>query len=45
MLVANLAEDQDAAVAAGAERGFGKLEFEKAETLDLLKPFLERQDA
>ena len=45
MLVTNLAEHQDAAVAAGAERGFGKLEFEKAETLERLKQFLEEQDA
>ncbi len=32
MLVTNYAEHQDAAVAAGAIRGFGKLEFESAET-------------
>ncbi|MCH8839385.1 MAG: response regulator [Planctomycetes bacterium] len=44
MLVTNLSEHQDAAVAVGAERGFGKLELEKPETLDLLKPFLEEQD-
>jgi CheY-like chemotaxis protein len=41
MLITNLAEHQDAAVAAGAERGFGKLEFEKAETLERLKAVLE----
>jgi CheY-like chemotaxis protein len=32
MLVTNYAEHQDAAVAAGAVRGFGKLEFETPET-------------
>lgn len=41
MLITNLAEHQDAAVAAGAERGFGKLEFEKAETLERLRAILE----
>ncbi len=40
MLITNLAEHQDAAVAAGAERGFGKLEFEKAETLEWLRAVL-----
>ncbi len=40
MLVTNLAEHQDAAVAVGAERGFGKLEFEKPETLERLQLFL-----
>jgi CheY-like chemotaxis protein len=34
MLVTNYAEDQDAAVAAGAVRGFGKLEFDKPETCE-----------
>lgn len=32
MLVSNFAEHQDAAVAVGAERGFGKSELEKTET-------------
>ena len=40
MLITNLAEHQDAAVAAGAERGFGKLEFETPETLERLKTIL-----
>ena len=40
MLVTNLAEHQDAAVAAGAERGFGKLEFEEAETVERLRVIL-----
>lgn len=41
MLVTNYAEHQDAAVALGAERGFGKLEFDKSETIDRLRPFFE----
>jgi DNA-binding response OmpR family regulator len=40
MLITNLPELQDAAVAAGAERGFGKLEYEKAETLERLRAVL-----
>jgi CheY-like chemotaxis protein len=40
MLVTNYAEHQDAAVAIGAERGFGKLELGSVETLERLKPFL-----
>ena len=40
MLVTNLPEHQEAAVAAGAERGFGKLEFEKAATLERLRAVL-----
>ena len=40
MLVTNLAEHQDLAVAAGAERGFGKLEYDKPETVDRLRTFL-----
>jgi CheY-like chemotaxis protein len=32
MLITNYPEHQDAAVAEGAQRGFGKLEFEKPET-------------
>ncbi len=45
MLVTNLSEHQDAAIAIGAERGFGKLELDSPETISLLKPFLEEQDA
>jgi len=41
MLVSNYAEHQDAAVAAGAEHGFGKAEMEKAETQKRLKLALE----
>jgi two-component system, chemotaxis family, chemotaxis protein CheY len=40
MLVTNYPEHQEAAIAAGGIRGFGKLEFGKAETLDLLSPIL-----
>jgi len=40
MLITNLAEHQDAAEAIGAVRGFGKLEFEKPETLARLEPIL-----
>ncbi len=40
MLITNFAEHQDAAVAAGAERGFGKFEYEKAETLQRLTKIL-----
>lgn len=40
MLVTNHAEHQDAAVAAGAERGFGKLELGDPTTHERLKPFL-----
>ncbi len=40
MLVTNIAEHQDLAVAAGAERGFGKLEYDKPETVDRLRTFL-----
>ena len=40
MLVTNIAEHQDLAVAAGAERGFGKLEYDKPETVDRLSMFL-----
>ena len=36
MLITNFAEHQDAAVALGAERGFGKLEYEAPETLEKL---------
>jgi two-component system chemotaxis response regulator CheY len=41
MLITNYAEHQDAAVAAGAERGFGKLDFEKPETHQRLAKFLD----
>ncbi len=40
MLVTNYAEHQDAAVAAGAVRGFGKLEYGDPQTLEKLRPFL-----
>ncbi|MCA9246034.1 MAG: hypothetical protein KDA42_02935 [Planctomycetales bacterium] len=40
MLVTNYSEHQDAAVAIGAERGFGKLEFNKPETVERLTRFL-----
>ena len=41
MLVTNFAEHQDLAVAVGAERGFGKQEYEKPETLEKLRRVLE----
>lgn len=41
MLITNLAEHQQAAIAAGAERGFGKLELIKPETKEKLARFLE----
>jgi CheY-like chemotaxis protein len=41
MLVTNYAEHQDAAVAAGAERGFGKLEYRDPQTVEKLRRFLE----
>jgi CheY-like chemotaxis protein len=40
MLVTNYPEHQDDAIAAGAIRGFGKLEFGKAETRELLAAVL-----
>jgi CheY-like chemotaxis protein len=40
MLVTNYPEHQEAAVNAGALRGFGKLEFDKPETLERLQPIL-----
>ena len=40
MLVTNYVEYQDAAIALGAERGFGKLEFDKPETHERLSRFL-----
>ena len=41
MLVTNYAEHQDAAVAIGAQRGFGKLQFGEPETIERLKAVLE----
>jgi len=41
MLVTNYPEHQDAAVALGAVRGFGKLEFGKPETREKLAPILD----
>ncbi len=40
MLITNFADHQDAAVAAGAERGFGKLEYGLPATLEKLRRFL-----
>ncbi len=40
MLVTNYPEHQDAAEAAGAHRGFGKLEFDRAETRNKLAAVL-----
>lgn len=40
MMVTNYGDHQDAAVAVGAVRGFGKLEFEKPETVEKLRPWL-----
>ncbi len=40
MLVTNYPEHQEAAIAAGAVRGFGKLEFDKPETRDVLAAVL-----
>ena len=40
MLVTNFPEHQEAATKLGAERGFGKLEFEKPETIQRLAAFL-----
>jgi CheY-like chemotaxis protein len=44
MLVTNYAEHQDAAVAAGAIRGFGKLEYEKPDTRERLAAVLGDRD-
>ena len=41
MLITNFPEHQDAAVAIGAERGFGKLEFGKSETVERLQKVLD----
>jgi CheY-like chemotaxis protein len=40
MIVTNYAEHQDAAVAAGAVRGFGKLEYRDPQTAEKLRPYL-----
>ena len=40
MMMTNYPDHQDAAVAAGALRGFGKLEYEEPETLERLKQVL-----
>jgi len=40
MLITNFNEHQDAAVAMGAERGFGKLEYEQTGTLEKLQAIL-----
>ncbi|MEO2046576.1 MAG: hypothetical protein ABGX16_08370 [Pirellulales bacterium] len=40
MLITNYAEHQEAATAAGAVRGFGKLELEQEETLKRLRTHL-----
>ena len=42
MLVTNYPEHQDAAVAEGAARGFGKLEYDQPETLEKLRAVLDR---
>ncbi len=41
MLITNYADQQELAVQAGAERGFGKLEFGTPETRERLKAILE----
>ncbi len=41
MMVTNYQEHQDAAVAEGAVRGFGKLEYGDPQTSEKLRPFLE----
>lgn len=45
MLVTNYPEHQELAVEAGAEPGFGKLEFDKPETIEKLARFLGRDEA
>jgi CheY-like chemotaxis protein len=42
MLVTNYPEHQEAAIAVGAVRGFGKLEFQKPETRARVAEFLEK---
>ncbi len=41
MLLSNFPQYQEAAVAAGAEPGFGKAELDRPETLERLRRFLE----
>lgn len=41
MLITNYTEHQDAAVALGARRGFGKLEYQKPETREALQAVLD----
>jgi CheY-like chemotaxis protein len=41
MLVTNYADAQDAAVAVGAQRGFGKLQFGEPETIERLQAVLD----
>ena len=43
MLVTNYDEHQEAAMAAGCVRGFGKLALKDPETRNLLKPFLQSE--
>jgi CheY-like chemotaxis protein len=43
MLVTNYPEHQDAAIAAGALRGFGKLEFDTPQTRDRIAAVLQQQ--
>lgn len=40
MLITNYEDHQDQAVAIGAKRGFGKLQFNEPATLEKLNPFL-----
>jgi CheY-like chemotaxis protein len=40
MIITNYPEHQEAAIAAGAHQGFGKLEFDRAETKDRLAAVL-----
>ncbi len=45
MLITNFAEHQDAAEAIGAVRGFGKLEYDKPETLERVRAALDADEA
>ncbi len=45
MMVTNFPEHQQLAIEAGAEPGFGKLEFAKPETIEKLRPFLDGDPA
>lgn len=40
MIITNYEDHQDAAVELGAQRGFGKLEYDQPETLEKLQPLL-----